>query len=142
MRATDWEATMTDVSYSDKLRWLADYLDAHPKIAEQTDGHYDYPSVYIYANTWDDFQELITHLDGYDKNGSNGSLSATHRQTVNIEGMTCTAFRVQVNVTGVCEARPKLDESGQPVTRKKSVWVETDEEETVMEYDCPKVWSV
>lgn len=125
--------------YQDKARSLAEYLDSHSEIAEKVSDYYDYPSLYIYANNWEDFQEIISHLDGYDKSGSNGTLTATHRER-NEDGETM--FRVQVQVTQVCEARPKLDENGQPVTRKKSVWVETDETEPVMEYDCPKVWSV
>lgn len=125
--------------YADKARCLADYLDNHSDIAEQVSDSYDYPSLYIYANNWEDFQELISHLDGYTKSGGNGSLSATHTEK-NEDGETM--FRVQVQVTQVCEARPKLDEDGQPVTRKVLKWVETDEEEPVMEYDCPKVWSV
>lgn len=123
---------------SDKLRRLADYLDAHPPIAEQCSNRWDYPSVHIYMDTWDDFQEVIRHLDGYDKGGSNGSLNASHRESTD-DGETI--FRIYVNVGGVCEAKPKLDDEGKPVTRKKFVFVETDEEEVVMEYDCPKVWT-
>lgn len=125
------------MDYADKLRALADYLDDHPLIAAERSSHWDYPSMYVYASDWDHFQDLILHLDGFEKTGSNGSLTATHREREVEEVL----FRVDVMVSGVCEARPKLDDDGKPVTRKKRVFVDIDEEEVVMEYDCPKVWT-
>lgn len=125
------------LTYADKLRWLADYLDDHPEIRNAT-SEWDYPTTYIYADDWDHFQELVPHLEGYDKDGSNGSLSARHSKTAR-DGETI--YIVTVHVSGVCEATPVVDDDGQPVMKPRQKYVETDEMVPVLEYKCPEVWS-
>jgi hypothetical protein len=123
--------------YPDKLRAFAEYLDAHPVVAERA-GDYDYPSFYIYCENWDEFQEIIKHLDGFEKAAYSGNLTAKHRE---LDEDGHLIFHVGVNVSGVCEAKPKVDEEGNPVMRPKTKVINTDELEQVMEYDCPKVWT-
>lgn len=126
------------MSYQDKLRAFADYLDQHPVAAAKMSGEYDMPSTYIYCDEWEDFQEVIKDLDGYEKSGWNGNLTARHKEN-GPDGYP--AFQLSVTISGVCEVRPKVDEDGQPVMRRKTVQVETDEWVQENEYHCPQVWS-
>jgi hypothetical protein len=124
------------MNYQDKLRAFARYLDNHPVLAEKL-SVYEYPSIYVYAADWADFQSVIGDLDGYEKDGHGGSLTARHIDKDD-EG---NLFRVSVVVSGVCEVKPKVDEGGQPVMRRKLKTIELDEFEQENEYVCPEVWS-
>lgn len=124
------------MNYSDKLRAFADYIDAHPVLAGRL-GKYDHPTVYLYADDWSDFQTLIADLDGYDKDGYGGSLTATHQELSDSD----ITFKACVTVSGVCEKVPKLDEDGAPVMVPKRTTVLSDELEPVYDWQCPKVWS-
>ena len=118
--------------YSEKLRQLADYLDDKPELLNEMNGEWDYPSVYIIAEDYDRFQELIRDLDGFEKSGYSGNLYATHELR--------HVFSVQVAVSGVCEATPKLDDDGNPVMRHIEARVQEAEDVPVMEYKCPDSW--
>lgn len=126
------------LSNVEKLRRYADYLEAHPEIGELFD--WDYPSNYHTASDWEEFQQLIRHLDGYTKDGYAGELSAEHREK---DDDGNTIFRVTIHVRGVCESVPKVDEEGQPILKPvmKYERTETGEMEPEMEWKCPEVWS-
>jgi hypothetical protein len=126
-----------DITHSDKLRWLASYLDTHPALAELT-GKWDYPTLWLSVEDMEKFQEVIKTMGGFEKSGSMGTLTARHRKETT-DGTVI--YSVSVNVSGVCEAVPKVDNDGQPVLRKKRTYVETDEYEQEIEYKCPEVWT-
>ena len=129
------------MNYAEKLRALADYLDEHPTLRDRFSS-YSEPRERIYANDWDDFQSLIVHLDGFQKDGYGGSLEATHKESdPEDDNRYNYAFVVTVAVSEVCEMVPKVDENGEPVMREKKEFVPTGEYEPVMEYKCPKVWT-
>lgn len=127
------------MTYADKLRKFADYLERHPTILARMDGRYNYPVNAVYADGWDDFQELVKDLGGFEKSGYSGNLQAQHhgRDSETDEIM----YYVSVTVSGVCEAKPKIDENGEPVMKRKYVYTETDEFEQDTEWVCPQVWS-
>lgn len=130
------------MNYSDKLRTFADYLDARPVLAEKLEGRYNYPSEYIYAENWEEFQTLITELGGFEKSGYAGSLEAVHREKIRDENdEQDEIFYVRVGVSGVCTITPKVDDEGNPVMKPKRVYVDTDEMVQEMEYNCPDVWT-
>lgn len=118
------------MTYSEKLRLFADYLDEHPTVAAKCEGTWDYPSIYIVADDFDDFQSIISDLGGFEKSGYGGTLSATHEVR--------KVYLVTVSVSGVCEATPKLDENGEPVMRQ--VPATEAKEVPVLEYKCPDTW--
>jgi hypothetical protein len=124
------------MSYSDKLRRFADYLDGHPRIAGMVGDAYDYPTLHLYAEDWQHFQTLIAHMGGYVKSGYGGSLTAQHREQDDDGGRT---FAVYISVSGVCERREKLDDDGNVVTRT----IPAQEASTVVEYEyeCPDHWT-
>lgn len=126
------------MNYAEKLRAFADYLDEHPVVAERMEGRYCNPSIYTFAEDWEQFQGIIRDLDGFTKSGYNGSLSARHEEQTEDGEMI---FTVLVSVSGACEAKPKLDEDGQPVMRRVMKQVPTDELEQEMEWKCPDVWT-
>lgn len=121
------------MKYSEKLRMFADYLEDHPEVDAKMDGPYDYPSVYISVDEFEDFQELIKHMGGFQKGGYGGTIQASHE----LRGI----FAVTAAVSGACEATPKLDEDGNPVTRKiPAVEAQPEKEVAVMTYNCPTAW--
>lgn len=125
--------------YAEKLRRFADYLDRHPALADRMDRKYNYPVNSCYASDWEDFQGLVSDLGGYEKDGYSGQLVARHYGKEPESGETM--YYVSVSVADVCEAKPKVDENGQPVMKRKQKYVETDELEQVVEWVCPEVWS-
>lgn len=126
------------MNYQDKLRTFADFLDAHPTLAERMVGTYEYPSNSVYVTEWEEFQEVIGDMGGFEKGAGGGQLSARHTHE-DEDGNVL--FYISVTVSGVCELVPKVDDEGMPVMRKKTKYVETDEYEQEMEYNCPTVWT-
>jgi hypothetical protein len=129
------------MTYQEKLRAFADYLDRHPSIARKLEGRYEYPSEIIYAENWEEFQTLTSDLGGFKKNGYAGTVEALHDGTRFMDDEAGTVYRVRVTVSGVCERKEKVDEEGNPVMRRKQTLVETDEMEPEYEWSCPEVWS-
>lgn len=128
---------MTNHTYASKLRAFARYLDTHPEIAEKVNDWGTTPSFTIYCDDSANFGSLCRALGEFDKEPYAGMLTAIHKETW--EDST-TKFRLAVSISGVCEKVAKLDEFGNPVTRKKSAYVETEELETEYEYRCPESW--
>ena len=130
------------MTYAEKLRSFADYLDKHPSVSAKIEDRWNYPSLWIGAEDWDEFQELIADLGGYRKDGSSGSLDAQHRED-DADGWP--VFSLGVTVSDVCEQVPVLDDNGEPVmkpvTRYESKEVETGEFVPVMEWKCPERWT-
>jgi hypothetical protein len=126
------------MNYQDKLRTFADYLDRHPVLAQKLEGQYEYPSEFVYCIDWEDFQVVIADMGGFTKNGYGGSLEAGHTEKDEDDGYI---FRLRATVSGVCTLTPKVDEEGNPVMKKKSRYVETDELEQDTEYSCPDIWT-
>ena len=124
---------------SSKARRLATYLEQNPEIDELF-GEWEYPSFYHTVGDWEEFQEIISHLGGYEKSGWNGELEAVHAQR-DKDGNTL--FRISIGVRGACESKPKVDEDGQPVMKpvRKYQTTDTGEFEPELEWKCPEVWS-
>lgn len=127
------------MNYVQKLRAFANYLEDKPELVERL-GYWDYPSESIWAKDWEDFQELVKHLRGYEKSGYSGTLSAQH-SVKDQDTETGRVFIMTIHVGDVCEKVAKVDEDGEPVMQAKSKYVETDELVPVYEYKCPTVWS-
>lgn len=128
------------ITYADKLRALASYLDERPELRDRMGDDFDYPSFSFYANDFDDFQGLCKHLGGFEKSGAYGNLTALHNQ--NMPKGYGRMYRVYLYCSGVCEKVIKTDEKGQPVYARKTTTniVETDEMEPVYEWKCPDTW--
>lgn len=136
--------TSTNISYSEKLRSLATWLDEHPTVAAELNDQYEYPTVAVYVyeddsaeeTKFERFQSFVRTLGSFEKSGYGGALTADHfgRQD------DTTLFRVSVTTSGVCERIEKTDDSGAPVMQKKRTYVESDELEPVYEWKCPDSW--
>ena len=135
------------LSYADKLRRLAFWLDEHPTIAGEVQGAYTYPTiqVYVYGETdeesFDEFKEIIRTIGDFDKSDSyGGSLTAKHTEWRDPIEKGEKVFSVSVTTSGVCERVEKVDESGKPVMIPKRVYQDSEELEPVYEWKCPDSW--
>lgn len=132
------------MSYADKLRKLADWLDEHDIYASMVDGEWDYPSLAVYAEDAVQFGTIVGNMGKVDKDGWNGTLSAEHISRPNPHA-GCD-FRVAVSVSDVCEARvtdqTKVRRIHLPVVPDGARWNADgncwEVDEPVVEYDCPK----
>jgi len=127
--------------YSDKLRLLAEYLDNRPLLDESL-SDWDYPSVHLYAENLDEFRVLCSALGSFEKEQHEGLLEACHSEGAGTSWNDERYFRATVNVSGVCERIPLVDEYGEPVTKPKTRFVEVEgETEQVYIYHCPERWT-
>lgn len=135
------------LTYADKLRRLAAWLDNHPTIANEVLGEYEYPCISIYAYSdaedvtdFEKFQELCRALGNFDKEGSGGVLTADHTEWRDPQYQEERLFQVRIHTSGVCERVQKVDENGTAVMVPKREYIVTDELEPVYEWKCPDNW--
>lgn len=132
---------MSTWSYADKLRSLADWLDAHPAWADEFAGEWDYPSIHAYVLSNEEgivperMQRLVRALGNAVKNGGSGVVWADHEEKVNEE----IIWRANVSLTGACQKVPKVDpETGEPVMRREIRYMETGDLVQDYDYVCPE----
>ena len=135
------------ISYAQKLRYLANWLDQHPTIARELLGVYEYPTVLIYVyeddgedNKEEKFKEAVRTMGSFEKDGYAGQLTAKHTEWRDELNHEERLFSVSVSVGGLCERIPKLNEDGSPVMTAKKVYQDTGELEPVYEFKCPDSW--
>lgn len=132
-------------TYANKLRALADYLEAHEELHERI-SNYENPSVSLWYETFEEFQQAARKLGGYKKGGYGGELNARHVMSDpdadEYDAKYMHLYQVSVHVSDVCEKVAKIDEeTGEQVLRPKRVYVDTGEMEPEYEWKCPVVWS-
>lgn len=128
------------ISYADKLRRFADWLEAHPAIADEVSGTYDYPAIYIHSDSVEHFGKLCGRAGQGTKDSYQGTLTYVVRKDDEELGVV---FRVSIqSPANVCEAIPTGEKRRVPVYVPDDAVMGDDgklyREIPEVEYKCPE----